>query len=212
MPHIAKNLTDTFHELLDEFSLLRVRIKQTYNYPEIQQFHFIDIEGDFTLATVTVSPGQITVVDDVKRIAHTFLLSAQNPLSLVNELTFDPLLWSFHMARHANNNAVDECYEWDWEEYTCAVDAMLCQWEKDLKDAPKESECWQAFADIRTACEEVMNIAPSLPDLRALERKWSDPDYDLFNLVPVDDYFIFSRQYLQALVIINLLVIELESL
>ena len=49
----------------------------------------------------------------------------------------------------------------------------------------------------------MLDCAPSLADVRLLERCWSHKEYDLFSLVPLDDYFIWGRKYLQALVVIK---------
>ena len=201
--HINHKLEETRQELEAEFSYPKVMVKTLHSYPAMKELALIDVLAQAQLATVTISPHKLTVLDSIKNIAHTFTSSKPDTLRLVETLGFDPLLWSFQMARHANNNPVDECYAWDWESFSSAADGQLHHWEKNLRDCL--SEAHEEFAPVKASCEEVIHVAPSLPDVRALERKWAHPEHDLFSWVPVDDYFIWDKGYLQALIAIRII-------
>lgn len=199
-------LSDYLKELYAEFAPENVAFRQLYDYPAMRQFDVFHKEMDVVMATVTISPNQITVAVWYKRSGHTFFTSTEDPLKseLATSAEIDPLCWSFDMLRHANNKAVDDCYEWDWDAYQFAVSCTLSRWEGNLEKA-NDSAAQEAFKDVRAACQEIIGVAPSVPDVRALERKWSHADYDLPECVPADDYFVWDKHYLRALVIIQLL-------
>lgn len=199
--HRECKLKETLRELEAELSAPRFIVKQAHNYPSMKEFALIDVLADVEFATVTISPHTLTVVDGNRRIAHTFTSSKHDTINLVETIGCDPLYWSFQMARHSNNADADECYEWDWESFQGAIHMQLHSWEKDLKDAPPEVS--QELEPIKAACQEVLNCAPSLADVKLLERRWTHKEYDLFSLMPLDDYFIWDRKYLQALVVIK---------
>lgn len=201
--HIKHKLKETLTELKEEFSPYKILVKTINNYPEMKVFALIDVLERTQLATVTISPHQLTVLDCIKKTAHTFISPETDVIRLVEAMGLDPHSWASLMARHSNNNDVDECYSWDWESFDWAVYCQLSHWEKNLRDAPQE--CVDEFAPVKAACEEVTHVAPSLPDVRVLERKWPHVEYELFSYVPVDDYFVWDRGFIQALVIIEII-------
>lgn len=199
-------LKEYLNEIYAELSPANVMLQQLYDYPAMKQFDVIHIEADVAIATVTISPQQITVVSMFQRNAYSFVTSTEDPLKseLASSAEIDPLCWSFDMLRHSNNKAVDDCHEWCWEEYEFAVSCKLAWWETELEKA-NDPAAKEAFKSVREACQEIIGVAPSIPDVRALERKWSYTDYDLPEIIPADEYFAWDKHYLRALVIIQLL-------
>jgi len=51
--------------------------------------------------------------------------------------------------------------------------------------------------------DKIIGVAPSLPDVVSLNNIWRDKWHPLPELVPIDDYLLWDKQYLRALAVIH---------
>ncbi|MDT0178148.1 hypothetical protein Q9R34_19170 [Enterobacter sp. BRE11] len=196
LERLKPELTDTYTET-----------RKACDYPEIRQFEFVDKEPETIFATAVISAHQVTVSLLDKGRAYTFVTPTRDPLMAIDaESPVSPELWERYMLLHSNISPVQEGYYWNWEGYELEASLQKMRWQELVNAIPDETlrSAGQDALDLaKKAVDEIRGVAPSLADVVSLNQKWKSKRFPLPEVVPVDDYLEWDKQYVRALLIIH---------
>lgn len=199
----ARQLAIDLEEIQQELHSQEFEWMDNCVHPHIRLFYLPKKNETNVAITVTCSPYQVSVAFWETVRGYMFYTQTIDSLEVMTaDKPICPEEWEEAMFLHSNNDSVQEGYYWDFENYAAAVTEVRDKWHANREKFPDPITSNALQSAIREA-NTILDVAPSLSDVVSLNNRWQDKWHPLPEMVPIDDYLLWDKEYLRALVVIH---------
>ncbi|OIX90506.1 hypothetical protein [Pantoea sp. Ae16] len=199
----ARKLATDLEAIRQELYSEEFAWKSYSDHPNVGLFFFARKGETKAIISVTCSPCQVSVAFWGTSKGYMFSTPTHDPLEVMTaDKPICPEDWEQNMFSHSNNGPEQEGYYWDFENYATAVTELRKKWYAN-RDKFSDPITRNALQSAIYEADKIIGVAPSLPDVVSLNNIWRDKWHPLPELVPIDDYLLWDKQYLRALAVIH---------